>query len=116
MRGCIRKKLAKKDCWVNNYKKGYNKFKCNSHNYLIRLIYNRKYKLNARLAKEREVILFYFKFMSDNIAGISSTIHGKAGNQRKNVKSKFQFMLIISAFYTCLSQDFIYLQQSRSSG
>lgn len=65
--GCIKEKFVIKDCCVNNYKKGYNKFKCNFYNYLICLIYNRKYKLNVRFVREREVIYFYFKFMFDNI-------------------------------------------------
>lgn len=51
--------------------KGYHKFMCNTHKYLIYLMYNRK--PNAKNAREREIIHFYFNFMSDNIAGILGT-------------------------------------------
>lgn len=71
-------------------------------------MYNRK--SNAKNAREREIIHFYFNFMSDNIAGTWQT--RKSEKQRIRV----QLMFLFWAFYTYLSQDFIYLQQSWNYG
>lgn len=72
VRGCIGKMHAiHVGLLGEQLQKGYHKFMCNTHKYLIYLIYNRK--SNAKNAREREIIHFYFNFMSDNIAGILGT-------------------------------------------